>query len=46
MQGVLLEIFVADPHVAQQPLNVFTIEHVSEQHLVPRKRFSENEYIC
>lgn len=36
---VLLEVFVADPDVAQQPLYVFAVKHVAEQHLVARQRF-------
>lgn len=36
---VLLEVFVADPDVAQQSLHVFAVKHVAEQHLVARQRF-------
>lgn len=39
MYGVQPEVFVADPHVAQQPLDMFAGKHVSEQHLVPRQCF-------
>lgn len=47
MQGVLLGCFVADPHVAQQPLDMFAVKNVSEQHLVSRQRFPEKyKNIC
>lgn len=32
-------VLVADPDVAQQPLNVFAVKHVSEQHLVACQGF-------
>lgn len=38
-QTVQLEVFVADPDIAQQPLHVFAVKHVSEKHLVPRQCF-------
>lgn len=34
-----MEVLVADPDVAEQPLDVFAVKHVSEQHLVASQRF-------
>lgn len=39
VKRVELEVLVADPHVAQQPLHVFAVKQVTEQHLVPRQGF-------
>jgi len=38
VRRVELEVLVADPHAAEQPLDVFAVEKMSEQHLVPRQR--------
>lgn len=34
-----MEVLVADPDVAEQPLDVFAVKHVSEQHLVASQGF-------
>lgn len=34
-----MEVLVADPDVAQQPLDVLAVKHVPEQHLVACEGF-------
>lgn len=34
-----MKVLVADPDVAEQPLDVFAVKHVSEQHLVASQGF-------
>lgn len=40
-----MEVLVADPDVAQQPLHVFAVKHVSEEHLVACQGFPAGERV-
>lgn len=40
-----MEVLVADPDVAQQPLDVFAVKHVSEEHLVASQGFPVEERV-
>ena len=38
---MLLSVFIGDPYIAQQPLNMFAVKDVSEEHLVSGQGFPE-----
>ena len=40
-ERVLLSVFIGDPYVAQEPLHVFAVKYVSEEHLVSGQSFPE-----